>query len=286
MDNPLFSEDFAAEVTDACVCPLCHSKLNFVDNQFTCKGCNRAFSNTSGIPTFMNKEMQSAKIQYLSQLYDRASCKYKDRPQSCGYSGNIGFYSRLNILKKWFNFEQVQGLKILDVGCGAGLLTEKLVKQNIIWGVDISPSLVTMARQKGLKAILSSADVLPFKNDNFDLVLCVGVIPYYKKPGKIISEICRTTKPKGKIVVSSSANSYLLRFVRFIKNALGLNSQLEHLYCYEEIEQLLKSEGMHIEDSCIGYNDNIWSFSNGPMNFKQKLFGRSVAVLCSAQPIP
>jgi 2-polyprenyl-3-methyl-5-hydroxy-6-metoxy-1,4-benzoquinol methylase len=186
------------------------------------------------------------------------------------------------ILKNWFNFDNLRAQKILDVGCGAGLLTENLVTQNTIWGVDISLSLLTLAKQKGLKTILSSAEALPFKNQDFDIVLCVGVIPYYKEPDKIISEIRRAIKPGGKVVVTSTANSYALRFVRYMKNISGLKSQLEHLYTCEEMEQLLKSEEIRIEDSCIAYGDKIWSFSNGSLTFKQKLFGRATAVLGSA----
>lgn len=279
-------DNISHEVIQACVCPECHSQLKVTKRHYQCQQCGTVFEDVNGIPILLSPKRRTQKINELSDLYDRASARHKFSPQSCGYSGKNAFETRLMVLKNWFNFDQLIGKKILDVGCGAGLLTENLVAQNAVWGVDISLLLLTMAKQKGLKSILSSADALPFRTKNFDIVLCVGVIPYYREPGKIISEICRAIKPEGKIVVSSSANSFILRLVRYMKKALGLKSQLERLYTCKELEKILKSEGITIEDSCIGYNDKIWSFSKGPMNYKQKLLARTVAVIGEAKPNP
>lgn len=279
-------EDLNRDVINTCICPECHSDVEIRGGRYQCLQCRQVFENINGIPNFLNHQRNARKIIELSELYDRTSTKHKDNPKSCGYSGQAAFNTRLMILKKWFNIDQLKGTKILDVGCGAGLLSECLVAQNKVWGVDISLSLLIMAQQNGLKAILSSADSLPFRNNDFDIILCIGVLPYYREPAKIISEICRTIKPNGKIMISSSANSFMLRFVRWVKNTLGVKSQLERLYTYKELEEYLESEGIATEDSCIGYSGKIWSFTKGPMNIKQKILGRTVAVLGEAKPNP
>jgi ubiquinone/menaquinone biosynthesis C-methylase UbiE len=273
------NHDLIQDVLAMCICPVCHGNLKIKNEYITCNECERIFPIINGIPDFISDVHKPEKIQELSDIYENANSKYPGSPKSCGYSGNTDYLSRLNVLKQWIDFKKVRGEKIVDIGCGIGLMTAGLVEKNEVWGVDISSGLLNMARKKGLKAILASGHLLPFKEDHFDIAICIGVIPYYKDPSRIFSEICRVTRPEGKMVITSTANSLLIRSIRFLKNFLGLSSQLAHLYTAREIEKYVMPRGGKILDSCTCYSDNIYPFHDDRYPVRFKLFSRTNAVL-------
>jgi ubiquinone/menaquinone biosynthesis C-methylase UbiE len=199
--------------------------------------------------------------------------------KSCGYSGNTAFTSRLNVLRRWIDFGKVKGKKILDIGCGTGLMTQQLAVKNEVWGIDISIGLLNIAREKGLKTLLASADFLPFNSNDFDMVICIGVIPYYRNPSRIFSEICRVTGKEGVMIVTSTANSFLIHSVRFIKNLFARSSQLAYLYTAREIKEYLIQQGAKIVDSCTCYSDKIYPLHDDQCPLRFKLLSLTNAVL-------
>ena len=275
------SQDLIGDVLETCICPICHGNLKIQNENIACNECEHIFPILNGIPKFISDVHQSEKTHVLSDTYDRASSKHLGSAKSCGYSGNSGYLPRLNILRRWIDFDKVRGKKIIDIGCGTGLMTEQLAEKNDVWGIDISLGLLNIARKKGLKTILASAYSLPFSSNDFNMVICIGVIPYYNDPSEIFSEICRTTQPGGKLVITSTANSLLIRSVRFLKNILGPSSQLAHLYTVREIEEYLTPRGAKILDSCTGYNDKIYSFHDDHRPLRFKLLSRTNAVLAT-----
>lgn len=278
--KPVYSNhDLIHDVLEMCICPVCHGNLKIQNEYIRCNECECVFPIINGIPNFISDRHKPKKIQELSDIYENASSKYPGSPKACGYSGNTDYLSRLNVLRKWIDFDKINGEKIIDIGCGIGLMTAELVGKNEVWGIDISSGLLNMARKKGLKTILASGHLLPFKNDSFNIAICIGVIPYYKDPSRIFSEICRLTRPEGKMVITSTANSLLISSIRFLKYFLGLSSQLAHLYTAREIEKYLMPRGGKILDSCTCYSDNIYPFHDDRYPVRFKIFSRTNAVL-------
>ena len=67
--------------------------------------------------------------------------------------------------------------KILDAGCGTGLLMKKIGKIGRVWGVDISPEAIKFTKRRGIKnTIISSVEKLPFQDNVFDIVVSVDVL--------------------------------------------------------------------------------------------------------------
>ena len=98
----------------------------------------------------------------------------------------------------------------LDVGCGYGRIAEGIIKKRknvFVHGIDIAPTFVKLfnkkLKKKG-KAVVGSADKLPYKNDTFDVVWIVGALMYfekYKEQMKVVNELVRVLKPNGKLIL-------------------------------------------------------------------------------------
>jgi len=95
-----------------------------------------------------------------------------------------------------FNRLSIQpGDRILDIGCGEGLSFERFNKKNKIVGLDTAKKQRIF--QKNFKYIKGDGSNLPFKNKEFDLVICIGVLEHifpFKKLKKAIKEIQRVGK--------------------------------------------------------------------------------------------
>ena len=94
------------------------------------------------------------------------------------------------------------GRHVLEVGCGTGLILGRLAQHaDSAWGVDLSPGMVRVAKERGLKVVLGSTTDLPFADASFDLVCSFKVLAHVPNIGRALSEIARVTKPGGQMVL-------------------------------------------------------------------------------------
>lgn len=107
--------------------------------------------------------------------------------------------------------ESPQVPKILDAGCGTGLLTKKLEQFGKVWGIDQSPEAVKFAKSRSIRVKQASLTRLPFKNNSFDLVVCIDVLTHQwvNDDKKALREIYRVLKPDGWLILRVSANKWL-----------------------------------------------------------------------------
>lgn len=98
----------------------------------------------------------------------------------------------------------LQGKRVLDIGCGGGLLAEEFAKAGAeVTGID--PSLESLdaarvhARQNGLDIEYRHgiAEEVPFADEEFDLVYCCDVLEHVSDVDKSVSEAARVLKPGG-----------------------------------------------------------------------------------------
>lgn len=93
--------------------------------------------------------------------------------------------------------------RILDVGCGAGFISRKLVEKNEVYGVDISPEPLKYAAKMGIKT--KQYDIqkgLPFESGFFDIVLATEVLEHVFDTDALLSEIRRVLKEGGILILS------------------------------------------------------------------------------------
>lgn len=93
------------------------------------------------------------------------------------------------------------GEHILDLGCGDGVLTEKLAATGTqVVGVDSSPDMIAAARRRGLDARLMDATGLTF-DDEFDAVFSNAVLHWIKDdPDAAIVSAYRALRRPGRFV--------------------------------------------------------------------------------------
>ena len=93
-----------------------------------------------------------------------------------------------------------RGERVLDLGCGDGALTEKLVAAGCrVIAVDSSAEQVGAARARGLDARRGRAETLPFKAE-FDAVFSNAVLHWIPDAGAVITSVHRALKPGGRFV--------------------------------------------------------------------------------------
>jgi len=122
--------------------------------------------------------------------------------------------------------------RILDLGCGDGVLTEKLAVTGAqVIGVDSSANMVAAARQRGLDALVMDATALTFDQE-FDAVFSNAVLHWIKHdPDAAISSAYRALRRPGRFVGEMGGHGcvaaiHLALIVglekRGIKNAVGV----------------------------------------------------------------
>ena len=110
-------------------------------------------------------------------------------------------------------------LKILDVGCGTGVIALLLAEMgHEVTGVDISERMLERAREKAksieipVKFEFGDAEDLPFDDGNFDVVVNRHLLWTMLNPEKAVSEWKRVLKPEGRvIIIDGSWNGQALR---------------------------------------------------------------------------
>jgi len=102
--------------------------------------------------------------------------------------------------------------KILDAGCGTGLVGIELKKYDYsnIEGVDFSQSMLDLVPQNIYKKIqkIDLNKPLKFKNNIYDVVMCVGTFTYGHVKPHALDEIIRITKNKGLICFTINEGIY------------------------------------------------------------------------------
>ncbi len=97
--------------------------------------------------------------------------------------------------------------RILDVGCGDGLISSMLAKKTKAkaYGVDISKNSIETAKMKGVEAKVVNIDKegIPFPREYFDGVLCGDIIEHIYDTEGLIENVWKILKPKGYVVIST-----------------------------------------------------------------------------------
>ena len=172
-------------------------------------------------------------------------------PGSAGFFADLEQYhfEKLHHLPRLVPFDQFNGRRVLEVGCGAGTDLVRFARNGaLVTGVDLAPSSIRLATTnfalEGRRAELLVADgeSLPFRDRSFDLVYAHGVVQYTTDDRALVRECRRVLKPGG-VAVFQVYNriSWLNALSRVTKVELAhVDAPVLKKYSIGEFRDLLK----------------------------------------------
>ena len=201
------------------------------------------------MPIYQTEKLVCQEYNRLAPIYDTRWHNYLDR--------SLSFL---------LDFAEIPlQASILDLACGTGELTRKILEKNpqqAITGVDISPAMLEIAKDKleaypQVKLFNASVTALPFDSQSFDLVICANAFHYFQSPQLALVEMKRLLKAQGKLIILDWCRDYfvlrvLTHLFRFIDPAY------QRCYTQRELEQLSIAAGFNVvKDSKVRF-DFIW----------------------------
>jgi 2-polyprenyl-6-hydroxyphenyl methylase/3-demethylubiquinone-9 3-methyltransferase len=105
----------------------------------------------------------------------------------------------------------IAGKRVLDVGCGGGLLSEGMARRGAqVTGIDLAPGAIEVARLHALEAgITVDYRLIPVETlaaseaGAYDLVTCLEMLEHVPDPAAILAGIARLVRPGGDVVCST-----------------------------------------------------------------------------------
>lgn len=141
----------------------------------------------------------------------------------------------------------IEGQKIIDVGCGSGLLLQYLPKNLTLTGADFSEGNIKKAKEKNPHASFFQAnldDKSSWKNysNMFDSVLCSEVVEHIKDDKIAMDILFSLVKPNGVLILTVPAFKLLL-------SKFDIKEGHYRRYSKKDICNLVEKAGFHIESA-------------------------------------
>ncbi len=169
------------------------------------------------------------------------------------------------------------GLAILDVGCGGGLLTEPMARLGaLVTGIDPGEKAINVARAHGTGLGLdidyrcTTAEAVAAANERFDVVLNMEVVEHVTDAASFLNTCVTALKPGGAMVVSTlnrTITSYALAIVgaEYVLRWLPRGTHQWHKFVRPaELRMMLETYGMEISEfTGVTYNPlaDSWKLS-------------------------
>jgi 2-polyprenyl-3-methyl-5-hydroxy-6-metoxy-1,4-benzoquinol methylase len=179
---------------------------------------------------------RSAQKKVIESFFNRTSERWDNL-----YSGEAFINQHMRERKKTVldlveEYSNGRKLKILDLGCGSGILTKELInKGHTVAGADIAEDMIAILNnslnydggKKYMGSAICDAEALSFVKETFDVVLCVGLLQYQLRDDKILGEIARALSKDGICIAT-------------FPNLLRINYLFDPFYYFKFIYRLAK----------------------------------------------
>jgi 2-polyprenyl-6-hydroxyphenyl methylase/3-demethylubiquinone-9 3-methyltransferase len=103
------------------------------------------------------------------------------------------------------------GKRILDVGCGGGILAEAMAKAGAdVLGIDLAPAVLEVAELHALEAnvgvkyrAVAAEELAAESPGTFDAITCMEMLEHVPKPAQTLAALATLVKPGGQVIVST-----------------------------------------------------------------------------------
>jgi SAM-dependent methyltransferase len=153
------------------------------------------------------------------------------------------YLAKLERVRTWLDAAP-PGTRVLDAGCGEGVLVEEYQPRLKIVGIDASYSSKFVQR--------GSVNALPYPDAAFDRALCLDVLehlPFQDQPGAL-AELFRVLRPGGELLVSVPNLAHLQSRVQFLVRGRLIRTASEHKHPGDrpvgEYLSLARRAGFHL----------------------------------------
>lgn len=161
----------------------------------------------------------------------------------------------------------LRGARVLDVGCGGGLLAEAMAREGAtVLGLDLSSELIDIAKLHRLETMQGGArldldyrvqsveSLAEAEHGTFDAITCMEMLEHVPEPGSILDACARLLKPGGRLFIST-INRTPAAFALAIVGAeyvAGLLAKGTHDYRSfikpSELTRVLRAVGLDVDD--------------------------------------
>lgn len=171
---------------------------------------------------------------------------------------------------------ELKGQRVLDVGCGGGLLSEAMAKEGArVTAIDLSKEALQVARlhllESGLEAdyrLISAERLAAREPAAFDVVTCMELLEHVPDPESLVVACARLTKPGGKVVFSTinrNPKSYVLAIVaaeRVLRLLPAGTHDFRRFIRPSELDRFARAGGLMLRDlTGIVYNPVLHRYS-------------------------
>ena len=174
---------------------------------------------------------------------------------------------------EWINARvPLNGRKVLDIGCGGGILAESMARKGAtVCGIDLSEKALRVADLHSLESgvqvryrLIAAEDLAEQEAGQYDVVTCMEMLEHVPDPGAIVRACAALVKPGGQVFFSTlnrNPKAYLFAILG-AEYLLRMLPKGTHDYAKfitpAELSQYVRGAGLEVE-ALKGLAYNPWS---------------------------